>query len=378
MLSLSLLFVSWMRTASSRKLHMQTFQEKLGNIIPTGTFLTQADNVKPSIETAWLNVNVSKHEQEWSFNELLGFEPHKLLCLHRWKIWWMIPKIIHDYKAIEGAIPAETTLILGKLLDGSYLAILPSVDNNMVFSFEGSLSFHSAGIVNNIKPVLILHGSDNSHDFKERQTDLVGQSYKAALFVKGSNPFRVTQHAVNLLKQHMRQSVSDIPSFPSKSAAGPAVIRGPGPSFVDYFGWCTWDSFYTDLSSKRLLHGLDSFTNIGVTPRFLILDDGWQSTNVDDKMNGEQWTGRLKSFHANFKFHSDFKHPLDGNIEEELEITQDSDTEETEIMKPNNPSVNSGCATGDVQLCLNETASLEQIIKLVKSEHGIKYFLVWQ
>ena len=36
-------------------------------------------------------------------------------------------------------------------------------------------------------------------------------------------------------------------------------------------------------------------------PRFLILDDGWQGTNVDDKMNGQQWGGRLTSFYANFK-----------------------------------------------------------------------------
>ena len=39
----------------------------------------------------------------------------------------------------------------------------------------------------------------------------------------------------------------------------------------------------------------------GIQPRFLILDDGWQGTNVDDKMNGQQWGGRLTSFYANFK-----------------------------------------------------------------------------
>lgn len=37
---------------------------------------------------------------------------------------------------------------------------------------------------------------------------------------------------------------------------GPDFI---GPGFVDHFGWCTWDSFYTDLSPQRVLGGLDSF-----------------------------------------------------------------------------------------------------------------------
>ena len=52
--------------------------------------------------------------------------------------------------------------------------------------------------------------------------------------------------------------------------------RALGPSFANYFGWCTWDSFYTDLSTNRVIQGLKSFKRTGVTPRFLILDDGWQ------------------------------------------------------------------------------------------------------
>ena len=119
------------------------------------------------------------------------------------------------------------------------------------------------------------------------------------------------------------------------------IIRVPGPKFVDYFGWCTWDSFYTDLSSKRLLTGLDSFTKIGVTQSFIILDDGWQNTNVDDKMNGQQWFGPLTSFHANYKFHTEFQYPLDENT-----VTVDVDT----------VTVN--------QKCINEPSSLEKIIKL--------------
>lgn len=60
--------------------------------------------------------------------------------------------------------------------------------------------------------------------------------------------------------------------------------RGLGPSFADYFGWCTWDSFYTDLSSNRVLSGLESFRGTGVRPRFLILDDGWQVHHSQLKM----------------------------------------------------------------------------------------------
>lgn len=64
---------------------------------------------------------------------------------------------------------------------------------------------------------------------------------------------------------------------------------GIGPSFANELGWCTWDSFYTGLSNPRVLGGLKSFRDTDVQPRFLILDDGWQRTDVDDKANGYQW-----------------------------------------------------------------------------------------
>ena len=28
------------------------------------------------------------------------------------------------------------------------------------------------------------------------------------------------------------------------------------PSFVDWFGWCTWDAFYTDVTTEGVKQGL--------------------------------------------------------------------------------------------------------------------------
>jgi hypothetical protein len=128
--------------------------------------------------------------------------------------------------------------------------------------------------------------------------------------------------------------------------------RGPGPSFVDYFGWCTWDSFYTDLSEEKVLHGLDSFTSTGVTPRFMILDDGWQSTDVDDKINGDQWGGRLHSFGANFKFSPGYNASL-------------SDKQKV------------GESSGTPRGYEKEDYSLSAMIKKAKIQNKIKYFFVW-
>jgi raffinose synthase len=66
------------------------------------------------------------------------------------------------------------------------------------------------------------------------------------------------------------------------------------PDFADTFGWCTWDSFYREVSANGVRAGLASFAAGGVEPRFLILDDGWQ--DYKRMPTGEE---RLVSLNAN-------------------------------------------------------------------------------
>ena len=48
------------------------------------------------------------------------------------------------------------------------------------------------------------------------------------------------------------------------------------PANLDFFGWCTWDAFYSDVSAKGVGEGLASLCRGGINPKFLIIDDGWQ------------------------------------------------------------------------------------------------------
>jgi raffinose synthase len=72
------------------------------------------------------------------------------------------------------------------------------------------------------------------------------------------------------------------------------------PDFVDYFGWCTWDAFYQDVTAAKIREGLSDFAAGGVRPKMLVLDDGWQRTALTP--TGER---RLTSFSANDKFDGD-------------------------------------------------------------------------
>lgn len=51
-----------------------------------------------------------------------------------------------------------------------------------------------------------------------------------------------------------------------------------------------------------VLEGLSTLRQGGVRPRWVILDDGWQSTTNDDALNTEQWDERLVALEANKRF----------------------------------------------------------------------------
>ena len=72
------------------------------------------------------------------------------------------------------------------------------------------------------------------------------------------------------------------------------------PEFMDYFGWCTWDSFYEKVTSNDVKTGLDSFKKGGFVPKLLILDDGWQTVTEE----GDRGFWKLSSFKANEKFNN--------------------------------------------------------------------------
>jgi len=37
------------------------------------------------------------------------------------------------------------------------------------------------------------------------------------------------------------------------------VVVAQLPSFVDWFGWCTWDAFYTDVTAEGVKQGLQRY-----------------------------------------------------------------------------------------------------------------------
>jgi len=188
----------------------------------------------------------------------------RFTACHRYEPYWMKPCA----GARLSEVPAETQFLLAQLRSGVWLLIVPLIGDLFRFSLRGT-----------------------SHD----SLQLLGETGDAfapglgglaAYVAAGLDPFALVREGAR--------------SVIARLGIGRLRRDKPLPDFVDFFGWCTWDAFYQDVTADKVRQGLERFAAGGVRPRVVILDDGWQSTRL--MPTGEQ---RLTSFAAHDKFGGD-------------------------------------------------------------------------
>ena len=200
--------------------------------------------------------------QVFPVGELTGIR--KFTCCHRYEPFWMTAKV----GTRGGQVPIETQYLLAEREDGSFVLLVPLIDRAFRCALQGT---GEDGLE------LIAESGDLATVTKE----VVG------LFVMvGDDPFILLEAGAESVASHLK--------------TGRLRRNKPLPAFCDVFGWCTWDAFYQEVSHDKVRLGLESFVKGGITPRYLILDDGWQSEKSFP--TGER---RLTGFAANAKFPGD-------------------------------------------------------------------------
>lgn len=187
----------------------------------------------------------------------------RFLALARAKLYWMIPKWGGPYSPHTSPpaadLPVETQFLLLELEGGREFAlVLPLIDG---CCFRASLRPPPPGQDPPGAFVVRLESGDEA---------VKTNSFQTALYIlAGKDPFDITERGV----------------------AAAARISGIGrprrakqePAFLDVFGWCTWDAFYTDVSPGGIQKGLATLGAGGTPVRFLVIDDGWQQTELDEE-----------------------------------------------------------------------------------------------
>ncbi|TVU40062.1 hypothetical protein EJB05_13510 [Eragrostis curvula] len=257
----------------------------------------------------------------------------RFLCLFRFKLWWMTQRT-----GVSGRdVPLETQFML--------IEVPPTVageDNNNDDKDDNRKPLYVV-----VLPLLegqfrsALQGTDaDALQVCVESGDKAVQTSRAerAVYVHAgdsSSPFDAVAGAVKAVEKQMGQE-----AFRHRE-------RKRLPSFVDWFGWCTWDAFYTDVTAGDVTRGLRSLGDGGAPPRFLIIDDGWQQiasdAKPDDKevavQEGAQFASRLTGIKENAKFQK--HHAVAGDDNEQ------------------------------------ENDGLKRLVSETKQVHGVKQVYVW-
>ncbi|KAL3512672.1 hypothetical protein ACH5RR_025389 [Cinchona calisaya] len=233
---------------------------------------------------------------------------YNFLCLFIVKIWWMIPRVGKSGREI----PMETQMLLLEAREESALGddAAPSADSGDENKFyilllpvlDGPFRTSLQGTTLNELQFCVESGDPNVR---------TSQALEAVFINSGDNPFELIKDSIKILAKH--------------KGTFNHIENKKIPAHLDWFGWCTWDAFYTTVNPNGILEGLKSFSEGGCSPKFLIIDDGWQETVNEFQKEGQpfiegtQFATRLADIKENSKFRSFGSDGSKANLKDFLE-----------------------------------------------------------
>ncbi|KAL6661196.1 hypothetical protein ACP70R_000580 [Stipagrostis hirtigluma subsp. patula] len=246
----------------------------------------------------------------------------RFMCTFRFKMWWMTQRM----GSLGRDIPFETQVLIVEGADGSRLNGDGTGEQSVVYTvflpiLEGSFRAVLQGNADDELEICLESGDPAVESFEGTHLVFVGA---------GSDPFEVITNSVKAVERHLM-------TFSHRE-------KKKMPDMLNWFGWCTWDAFYTNVTAEGVKEGLQSFEKGGIAPKFVIIDDGWQSVSMDPTGlaciadNAANFANRLTNIKENHKFQKDGR---EGHREED------------------------------------PAKGLAHIVNEIKGKHELKYVYVW-
>ncbi|XP_059643705.1 probable galactinol--sucrose galactosyltransferase 2 [Cornus florida] len=255
-----------------------------GKVVLTGVPSNVSVSSSPACGSAFLGATSPTSSSRHVFT--LGvLQEFNFLSLFKFKIWWMIPRV----GKLGSEIRMETQMLLLEAKEESaihgenyseptagstfYILLLPVLDGQFRSSLQGT-------------PSNELQFCVESGDAYVQTT----QALEAVFISSGDNPYELIKNSIKTLAKHK----GTFNHIEDKKI----------PPHLDWFGWCTWDAFYKDVDPQGIKEGLQSFSEGGCLPKFLIIDDGWQETVNEFCKEDEEtvFATRLVDIKENSKF----------------------------------------------------------------------------
>ena len=177
-------------------------------------------------------------------------------------------------------VPVETQLLLVEMCGGSALSSALSDIQTTIFGQDASRLFPTkqyAAII----PLIDFEKGFRSTLFGKEGGFPAGKGMLAGRMESGDastttssvkNAFFITtgREPYEMLRNAYRSISTSMGSFKTRA-------EKPTSPGVDSFGFCTWDAFYSSVDTNKVMNAVKSLSNIGFSPKFVIIDDGWQS-----------------------------------------------------------------------------------------------------
>ncbi|KGN65125.1 probable galactinol--sucrose galactosyltransferase 6-like isoform X2 [Cucumis sativus] len=285
--------------------------------VPDNVIATSGSSSGP-VEGVFLGA-VFEEEQSRQVVSLGTLRDVRFMACFRFKLWWMAQKMGDKGKEI----PLETQFLLLETKDGSHLESDDGNEENQII-----YTVFLPLIEGSFRACLQGNGQDELELCLESgDVDTKASSFTHSLFIHaGTDPFDAISDAMKAVKLHLN-------TFRLRH-------EKKFPAIVDYFGWCTWDAFYHEVTQDGVEAGLESLTAGGVPPKFVIIDDGWQSVGGDPQEEKEE---------------GDEKQPKQPPL---LRLT--AIRENSKFQKKEDP-----------------TEGIKNIVNIAKNKYGLKYVYVW-
>ncbi|XP_022145075.1 probable galactinol--sucrose galactosyltransferase 6 isoform X2 [Momordica charantia] len=285
--------------------------------VPENVIATSGSSSGP-VEGVFLGA-VFEEEQSRQVVPLGTLRDVRFMACFRFKLWWMSQKMGDKGKEI----PLETQFLLLETKDGSHLESDDGNEENQII-----YTVFLPLIEGSFRACLQGNGQDELELCLESgDADTKASSFTHALFIHaGTDPFDAIADAIRTVKLHLQ-------TFRLRH-------EKKLPEIVDYFGWCTWDAFYQEVTQEGVEAGLESLSAGGAPPKFVIIDDGWQS--------------------------------VDGDPQEENEVEGEKQPKQPPLLRLTAIRENSKFQNKE-----DQTEGIKRIVNIAKNKYGLKYVYVW-
>jgi len=196
-------------------------------------------------------------------------QKHKFLAASRLNRYWMGPKFGSDGNDDEDSeIPVDTQYLFVEVERDEgppyYAVMMPLVDGGYRSSLEPSSSTIGDDIDKSDNRMTIVSYSESGDNIPLHDQGAMRNAMYVAIH---DDPYELLRLAF--------QEVSSVLGGTFKTLDEKTI-----PSeFVNSFGWCSWDAFYSKVHPSGVLDGVKRLSNAGIPVKNVILDDGWQQVS---------------------------------------------------------------------------------------------------